>query len=142
METTLVAAGKVRVIYRDMAFLGQESTWASEAANCAAEQGKFWEYHDRLFAMQSGRNAGTFSKDNLKQLATTVGLGTASFNACVDQGRYSELVQQDVAIGRGKGVQSTPTVFLNGEKLDKPATWDDFLRMVDARAQGAGSGAR
>ncbi len=69
-----VAQGKIKFVYRDFTFLGEESRWAAEAARCAGDQGKFWEYHDYLYNHQSGENQGAFSLDNLKSFAKTLGL--------------------------------------------------------------------
>ena len=66
--------GKVKLISRDFAFLGDESLKAAEAARCAADQGKFWEYHDYLFTHQNGENKGNFSNLNLKTYAKALGL--------------------------------------------------------------------
>ena len=64
-----VKAGKIKFIYRDFAFLGYESSQAAQAAHCAGEQGKFWEYHDYLYSHQNGENQGAFSTTNLKSFA-------------------------------------------------------------------------
>src|SRR6185295_12416732 len=72
--TTYVSRGQVKIVYRHFAFLGPESQWAAEASECADEEGKFWEFHDRLFASQAGENRGTFSKDNLKRIGEALGL--------------------------------------------------------------------
>lgn len=74
IRDTYVKNGQVQYIYRDFAFLGPESVKASEAARCAADQGKFWEYHDYLFTHQNGENQGNFSSLNLKLFAKEVGL--------------------------------------------------------------------
>jgi protein-disulfide isomerase len=117
LEETLLAEGKVRVVWRHMAFLGQESVWAAEASECAAEQGQFWAYHDKLFAEQAGENRGAFSKANLKRFAAELGLQPDAFNACLDQGRYTEQVRAEREEGRRKGVRATPTIFINGQKV-------------------------
>ncbi len=64
-----IDSGKVNLVYKHSAFLGQESVWAAQAAECAADQGKFWEYHDLLFDKQNGENVGTFTKENLIKYA-------------------------------------------------------------------------
>ena len=69
-----VKDGKVKLVSRDFAFLGDESLKAAEAARCAGDQGKFWEYHDYLFTHQNGENKGNFSNLNLKTFAKTLGL--------------------------------------------------------------------
>ena len=84
----------VRLGYWHVAFLGEESQWAAEASECAADQDKFWEYHDKLFASQNGENQGAFNKDNLKQFAADLKLDTAAFNECLDSGKYTQAVQE------------------------------------------------
>jgi len=66
--STYGAKGQVSIVFHHFAFLGQESSWAAEAAECAGEQGKFFEFHDALYSSQAGENRGAFSKDNLKKL--------------------------------------------------------------------------
>ena len=68
VEEQYIKTGKVRFGFVNFAFLGSESTWAAEAAECAADQNKYWEYHDKLYNSQSGENQGAFNKDNLKKV--------------------------------------------------------------------------
>jgi cyclophilin family peptidyl-prolyl cis-trans isomerase len=97
-----------------MAFLGEESQWAAEAAECAGEQEKFWEYHDTLFANQKGENQGAFSKDNLKKFAADLKLDTSKFNQCFDSGKYTDKIKKSNDDAAQLGVSSTPTVLVNG----------------------------
>lgn len=112
-----MTAGQVRVGYIHFAFLGQESFWAAEASECANDQGLFWEYHDLLFANQHGENQGAFSKDILKQLADQLPLDRQSFDACLDSGQHTDLVQTEVAFAQSLGVRSTPSFVINGNPL-------------------------
>jgi protein-disulfide isomerase len=127
-----VKNGSVRFGYVHFAFLGDESVWAAEASECADEQGKFWEYHDLLFNNQHGENGGAFSKDNLKKFAATLGLDTTQFNACVDSGKYMDVVKKEVAFGQQLGVQSTPTFVLNGQPIVGGQPFETFQKMIDA----------
>jgi len=108
-----VQAGQLKIVYRYMAFLGQESQWAAEAAECAAEQAKFWEYHDKIFTNQKGENQGAFSKDNLKKFAADLKLDTARFNQCLDSGKYTDKIKQSNDAASKLGVSSTPTIIIN-----------------------------
>lgn len=110
-----VKTGKVKFIYRDFAFLGPESEAAANAAYCAADQGKFWEYHDYLFNHQNGENQGAFSKENLKSFAKTLGLDENKFSSCVDGDVHGETVKNQTAGGKDAGVNGTPTSFINGK---------------------------
>ena len=84
-------------MFQHMAFIGPESEWAAEATECANEQGKFWEYHDKLFDNQGGENVGAFSKANLKRFAAEMKLDTAAFNVCLDSDKYLAKVRADTA---------------------------------------------
>lgn len=112
-----VKTGKVKFVYRDFAFLGEESFKAAEAARCAHEQGKFWEYHDSLFESQNGENRGAFSDFNLKRFARELGLDVAAFNSCLDSGKYREAVEEESRLGRELGVSGTPSSFINGRNI-------------------------
>jgi protein-disulfide isomerase len=82
------------------------------AARCAAEHGRFWEYHDFLFLTQPA-----FSRDDLLTYATRLGLPRDAFATCLDTGRYRPAVKTDVSEGRAAGVTGTPTFFVNGRRL-------------------------
>lgn len=112
-----IKTGKVRFVYRDFAFLGEESEWAGSAAECAKEQDKFWEYHDYLFTHQKGENQGAFEKKNLKQFARTIGLDASQFDSCLESDKYIEEVKKDTEAGRVAGVSGTPTTFVNGRAI-------------------------
>ena len=92
LEAEYVSTGKVRFVFRHYAFLGQESRWAAEAAECANEQGRFWDYYEKLFTEQGGENVGVFSKPNLQRFAGELSLDTASFNKCLTSGKYTARV--------------------------------------------------
>ena len=117
-EATLISqyvnTGKARFVWKDYAFLGQESTWAAEAARCANDQGKFWAYHDYLYTHQGSENSGAFSKANLKKFAGVLGLNATQFNTCLDTDKYAAFIQQETQAGSAIGVQGTPATFING----------------------------
>lgn len=112
-----VNTGKVKFAFRHFAFLGEESTWAAEASECANEQGKFWEYHDYLYKNQGPERSGTFAKDKLKGFAQVLGLDTTKFNSCLDSDKYAKNVTDDQAAGQKAGVNGTPTTFVNGQTV-------------------------
>ena len=85
---------------------------AAEAGECANEQGKFWEYHDKLFINQRA----LFTPD-LKRYAAEVGLNTRQFNLCLDTGKYAKEVMDDFETAVKAGAAGTPTFFINGEKV-------------------------
>jgi len=115
--------GKVQVIYRHFAFIGGESFVAANAAECAADQNKFWPYADLIFKRQSGENKGQFSTANLKKWAGEIaGLDMAAFNSCVDSNAKDTIVRKDIAEGQSRGINVTPTFYVNGKKYDIAST--------------------
>lgn len=135
VETSLindyVKTGKVAFYWRDYAFLGQESTWAAEAARCANDQGKFWDYHDYLYNHQGQENSGAFTKDKLEGFAADLGLDTTSFNSCLESDKYASAVSADQADGQKAGVNGTPTVFINGQSLVGAQPYTAFKTVID-----------
>jgi protein-disulfide isomerase len=99
---------------------------AAEAAACAEVQGKFWEYHDRLFA-----NSTKLSDADLKAHAAAIGLDTAKFNACVDNHQQKPGVDKDIKDGEGVGVTGTPAFFVNGRAIEGAQPFDAFKRVID-----------
>lgn len=127
-----VDTGNASFVYLDFAFLGEESNFAAQAAKCAAEQGKFWEYHDKLFNSQKGENQGTFALPKLKSLARGIVPGTGAFNQCLDSGKYAQAVVDETALGRIAGVSGTPTVLINGKLVVGALPYAEFKREIDA----------
>lgn len=128
---TYVKNGEVLLVYRDWPFLGadakakgitstDESIRASEAALCANDQGKFWEYHDYLYAHQKGENEGTFSDTNLKTFAKNLGLDINVFNQCFDGNKYVQAITDQKNEGTKAGVNGTPKGFIlkNGKVVN------------------------
>lgn len=134
LDATFVRDGTARVVWRNLAFLGPESVWAAEAAECAAEQGQFWAYHDKLFREQAGENRGAFRKERLVGFAADLGLDTPAFQACLESGRYTDQVRAETAAGRQAGVRSTPTLFVNGQKIEGAPRWEQLRALVQAAA--------
>jgi protein-disulfide isomerase len=119
---------KVRVVWKDfpLTSIHPEAFKAAEAGNCAREQGKFWEYHDRLFANQQA-----LQPDALKAHAAAVGLDTAQFNACLDSAKYSDRVQEHIGAGARLGINSTPALFINGRPVTGAQPYEVFARIID-----------
>jgi len=99
---------------------------AAEAAQCANEQGKFWEFHDKVFANQSA-----LSDDDLKKHATDLGLNVEAFTACFSSGKYRADVDNDAAEGSKVGVTGTPAFFVNGRFLSGAQPFDNFKAIID-----------
>ena len=118
---------KIKFTYRHYP-LGNHSDArpAAEASECANEQGKFWPYHDRLFATPNHLGAA-----DLKQDAAALGLDVPKFNACVDSHKYKADVDADVAAGDEAGVDGTPAFFINGRMISGAQPFDAFKRIID-----------
>lgn len=136
LEEKYIKTGKVRLIYKNFAFLGQGSIWAAEAAYCAAEQGGFWAYHDKLFANQRGENRGAFSKPNLVRFARELRLKEQDFQACLDSGRYEQKVQDEMNEGEQQQIKSTPSFIVNGQLVEGA----DHARLVELIEQNLHAG--
>ena len=127
-----VDTGQAQLHYRYFSFLGDESVRAAEAAEAAAAQGKFWEYHDALFTYQGAENSGAYSDDRLTQLAQLVGLDVAAFEESLDSGEYEGVVEAELEEGRERGVSGTPTFFVNGEKVEDWRDVDGFRELIES----------
>jgi protein-disulfide isomerase len=115
---------------------------ASEAAECADEQGKFWEYHDAIYdnqttITQTSQTGGvTAAVDALKGLAPGLGLDAAAFNECLDSDKYASEVGKDVEDGTSYGVQGTPAFFINGLLVPGAVPFANFKAAIDAALAG------
>jgi protein-disulfide isomerase len=118
---------RIRFVYRHYPLPSHPNARpAAEASACAAEQGKFWPYHDRLFEQQT-----KLSDSDLKQHAADLGLDTAKFNSCVDSHKFKALVDADAKDGEEAGVNGTPAFFINGRMLSGAQPFDAFKRIID-----------
>ncbi len=102
---------------------------AALAAECANDQGKFWEYHDVLFSKQP-----EFSETQLIGYAKELGLKEQDFSNCLQAKSKAEVVREDMKQGDERKVDSTPTFFINGEKVVK---WPDLKNIIQAKLLGA-----
>lgn len=122
-----VETGKVKIVFRDFPLgFHQYAQKASEAAECADDQGKFWEYHDRIF-----ENQNLLSESNLKAWAQDLNLDTEEFNDCLDSGKYTEEVQEDMKDGSSYGVSGTPSFFINGIQLTGAQPYAAFEEIIE-----------
>ncbi|MCA9998140.1 MAG: thioredoxin domain-containing protein [Anaerolineales bacterium] len=129
---TYADTGLVRFEYKHFAFIGSESTRAAEASECALAQGKFWQYHDTIFANQRGENQGAFRDVVLENFAAALGLDTGEFNRCLDDRDYQNVVQAGVAEAKTREISSTPTIFINGERLTNAPSFSQIQPMIEA----------
>jgi len=104
---------------------------AAEATECADEQGKFWEYHDAVYANQSAIDV-----DSLKGYAAELGLDTGAFDECLDEGKQSSEVEKDLEDGGASGVTGTPAFFINGELVPGAIPFEDYPDQSGAMQPG------
>jgi protein-disulfide isomerase len=119
--------GKVKLVFRQFPLeFHQNARKAAEAALCAHEQNKFWEYHDTLFKSQ--KDLGV---ESLKNYAKSLSLDSAKFDACLDSGKHASTVQTDMEAGQKAGVSGTPAFFINGIMLSGAQPVEEFKRIID-----------
>ncbi len=109
-----VDTGKVKMYFKDFTIIGQDSVTAANAAHCAQEQGKFWEYHDILYTNWSGENTGWASATNLTQFSKQLGLNQDEFNQCMSQSKYISVIRGSVSDANNLGLTGTPDFFIVG----------------------------
>ena len=120
--------GKVRLVYKHFPLgFHPNAQKAAEASECADEQGKFWEYHDKLFANQPNG----YSLEKFKQWAKDLGLNSGKFDACLDSGKFAQKVQADYQEGAQKGVNGTPATFVNGQLVSGAVPYGSFKQIID-----------
>tara|TARA_Y100000031_G_scaffold154983_1_gene204324 strand:+ start:148 stop:852 length:705 start_codon:yes stop_codon:yes gene_type:complete len=131
LEKEYIDTGKVKFVYRDYPLpfhpLAQKT---AEAAECADEQVKFWEYHDTIF-----ENQDSLSVENLKSWAQDLGLDSEEFDQCLDSGEMASEVKKDMEEGQKYGVRGTPAFFINGKLLSGAQPYVAFQREIEAALQ-------
>src|SRR3989344_2407900 len=134
--------GKAKLVYRDFPLtqLHPGATPAAEGAECAEEQGKFWEMHDAIFEEQEKQGSGTiqFTADGVKKWAAKIGLNSAKFNQCLDSGKYKQEVDKDLADGSAAGVTGTPAIFVNGRLIVGAQPSAAFKAVIDEELKKLG----
>jgi len=106
---------------------------AAEAAHCAGDQGKFWEFHDKLMLNQKA-----LSDDDFKKYATELSLNMDDFNACYSSGKHRASVQKDATEAAALGVTGTPAFFINGRFLSGAQPFDAFKAIIDEELKNTG----
>jgi protein-disulfide isomerase len=122
----------VRIVYRQFPLtnLHPHAMKAAEASLCAAEQHKFWEFHDSMFS-----NQRELSVPDLKQRAVDLKLDAKAFNECIDSGRQASAIQADIQEGAKAGVTGTPAMFINGRLLSGNQPYSEIKDVIDDELQ-------
>lgn len=149
MKSAFIDTGKARLVYKPLAFLGQESEDAAVAVACAQQQGKFWEMHNAIFTaeykeveqmiarkIESSENNGNLTFDLFKRLGVGFGLDQAAFAECYNSGDKKAAIaanMQEAQEVMTDGV-STPTVYINGKKVDPRVLYDRqaLTKLIDS----------
>ena len=127
IEEKYIDTGKVKFAYRDFPLSSHRNAQkAAEAAECAGDQGKYYEMHDKLF--ESGVSQGV---ESFKQYASQIGLDTTEFNDCLDSGKNYDEVQKDLRDGSAAGVRGTRAFFINGIPLSGAQPFGAFEQLIE-----------
>lgn len=117
---------RLRVVYKDMPLpMHQYAEKAAEAARCARQQGKFWQFHDHLFV------ASDLDVPHLKELASKLGLNSKRFHKCLDSGSQAKAVTADLDQGKKLGITGTPGLFINGHFVSGAVSYHELSSLVD-----------
>jgi len=128
IDAEYIKTGKVKLIVRDFPLsFHQQAQKAAEAAECAGEQGKYFEMHDKLF--ESGVAGGVTS---FKQYAKDIGLNSGKFDDCLDTGKMASEIQKDFNDGQNAGIQGTPGFIVNGQMISGAQPFSAFKQVIDA----------
>jgi protein-disulfide isomerase len=127
---------KIKIVFRDFPLdsLHPEARAAAESARCATEQGKFWEFHDKIFAGNPDGSPAT-----LARFAQELGMDSAAFEACRTSGKYKSSILASNQEGTQLGITGTPTFFVNGRMLVGAQPLEAFVRVIDEELAAAGS---
>ena len=125
---------KIAIVFRDFPLpMHKDAPKAGEAGHCAAEQGRFWEMHDKMFEHQRA-----LKPDQLKEYAVEIGLDEAAFAECLDSGKYADNIEADRADGERVGVSGTPAFFINGQFINGARPFESFKEVIDAELKAKG----
>ena len=134
IRETYIKAGQVRLIFNPVLSHGDRSYQTHQAAECAAEQGRFWEFHDVLFENQDSFWAGDIQA-TVKELAAGAGLDSASFDTCLDEQRYWDLIVSQDEIRQEHGIRGQPVFDINGEFLFGAQSFEVFQGIIEAQLE-------
>ena len=132
-----VDTGKVQFVYKHFAILGPESVQSAEASECAAEQGKFWDFHDLIFADQNTARS-SLNQDKLVELAGQIELDTEAFAECLSSGKYNQQIARESQTVQSLGVRGTPGFLVNGLFLSGAQPFEVFEQVIEEQLAAGG----
>lgn len=123
-----VKTGKVKFVFRDFPLdFHKEAQPAAIAANCAGEQGKYYEFHDKIF-----ENQGSLGGDSYRRWAGEIGLDVAMWQSCLTDPKQVEEIRKDIRDGAAAGVRGTPATFVNGKMVSGAQPFSVFAQLIEA----------
>jgi protein-disulfide isomerase len=132
---SLVTEKKAIVRFHTLSFLGEESVRAANGAACANDENKFLDYHLGMYAnLPATENSGAWTSERIIEIAAASGIKSSSFESCVKDMKYEGWVSKVAEAGSKSGVNSTPTVFVNGKEIDRNSEYfsaDKFKAAVE-----------
>jgi len=132
IEKEYIQTGKVQLVFRDFPLSFHENAQnAAEAAECANEQGKFWQMHNKLY-----ENQQAIAATDLKQYASDLGLDVKKFNDCFDSAKYAAEIQKDEADGQANGISGTPGFLINGQLISGAMPYENFKAVFESILTG------
>ena len=134
----LIRNQEAKVTYHMTSFLGMESKRATNAEYCAADEGRFIEFHKAIYAVQGAENSGIFSNQNLVEIGKRLGITSPTFESCVNENKYGDNVDKVYKSMAKNKVEGTPTVFINGKPWSRSGSefkLDEFKAAVEAAKQ-------
>jgi protein-disulfide isomerase len=146
LASSYITNGQVNYIFRQFPFIDsqsatKESHQAANASMCAMEQSRFWDYHDILFTNQGVvENGGSFNNKRLVAFAESLGLDMTAFNSCFNNDKYSSDIEADYQMGQTAGINSTPSILINGANMfpSHVPTYEELTAAIDATLTGGG----
>ncbi len=140
IKQNYIDTGKVKLVYRDFPLsIHPNSMLGAQAADCAIDQGKFWQMHDEIFSQQDKQGIDTipFTQADTEKWAAAVGLNVGQFHSCVTAGNYTDEINKDIADGTAAGVDGTPTFSINGLKVVGAQPYAVFQSAIEQALQGS-----
>lgn len=132
-----VDTGKIQFVFRHYIVIdnnvgGNESRRAAEASECAAEQDRFWDYSNILYANQTGEGVGTYADNRLRAFAESLGLNQQQFDSCLSSGKYSQAVREDERKATSYRLTGTPSLVVNGVVVKNPLSYTEVKAAIDS----------